>query len=221
MDDFVLRDDGWESFHRFRGCKPVSEFTMCPSSSPSSCPFASSVATIRFLSDFCTKPAVSSFFSRDGMAALLGGDAGVRRYVCLGGRLGKCDGNARSVGGIDGATLSSSDGSRAGDGERERGGIRVGVPATVRLFFLRAIFARVGRRDVGAILNSSQARTRSVAMAADLLERLAYWCARSYSRSMKAITSRSSLSSASGWAAEKPASRSSETMSLSMALDAT
>lgn len=55
---------------------------------------------------------------------------GVRRYVCFGGKLGKKVGSVRNVSGIDGGTLSSSEGSRAGDGERERAGISVGVGGT-------------------------------------------------------------------------------------------
>lgn len=77
------------------------------------------------------------------MAALFGGDAcgkmrsrrslkekkrtGVRRYVCFGGTFGKLGGKPRKVTGIDGSTLSSSDGRRSGDGERDRGGTKVGV----------------------------------------------------------------------------------------------
>jgi hypothetical protein len=126
--------------------------------------------------------------------------------VCFGGNFGKVVGNPRNVAGTDCGTLSSSDGSWAGDGERDRAGIRTGVGGTaVRgviratlgrntgqkhaqhlhfFFFFLPIFVLMGRSDSGAILNSSQARTMSVAMAADLLDKLAYWCARSYSRSM-------------------------------------
>jgi hypothetical protein len=51
---------------------------------------------------------------------------GVCKYVCFGGKLGKPGGRLRSVAGISAVVPSSSEGSSLGDGERERGGTRMG-----------------------------------------------------------------------------------------------
>ena len=63
------------TFHRFRGYTEASQLTICPSSSPSSCPKLSSVAVNKFFRDSWTSPAVFSLRSRDGRAAFFGGDA--------------------------------------------------------------------------------------------------------------------------------------------------
>lgn len=133
------------NFHRLRGCVVDSQFTMWPSSSPSSLSALSSVAVNRFLNDSWTSPAFLSFFSNEGRAAFLGGASyteaamskraswtkwhlrtGVLRYVCLGGREGRyrsLHGSCRSVTGMTGTASSSSDGSSSGDGERDGGGL--------------------------------------------------------------------------------------------------
>ena len=51
---------------------------------------------------------------------------GVCKYVCFGGRLGKQGGRLRRVAGIRAVVPSSSEGRSSGDGERERGGTRMG-----------------------------------------------------------------------------------------------
>lgn len=108
----------------------------------------SSVANKRFLSDSCTKPAVLSFFCKEGSAAFFGGEAyvwivrdehqkrhkvrltGVLRYVCFGGSLGKYVGRLRNVAGTAGMTgvsFSSSDDNMSGRGLGAEGGIKVGM----------------------------------------------------------------------------------------------
>lgn len=117
----------------------------------------------------------------------MGGDAGVCKYVCFGGRLGKQGGRLRSVAGIIAVVPSSSEPSSSGDGERERGGTRMGKLG-VRFKFFAAPFIFLDFFDLALVLtfrssvmgrlNSSQASARSDAMAPDLLARFAYSWAR-------------------------------------------
>jgi len=119
------------TFHLFLGCTPISQFTTCPSNSASSWFMFSSVAINKFFNDSCTKAAVLSFFSKDGRAAFLGGDAGVRKYVCLGGNSGKKLGRPRNVDGMVGPASSSSEDKSSGEDERGEADRSAGAKAFV------------------------------------------------------------------------------------------
>ena len=74
---------------------------------------------------------------------------GVCKYVCFGGRLGKQGGRLRRVAGMRDVVPSSSEGRSSGDGERERGGTRMGKLGVRFDFFAAPFIFLAGVLSVG------------------------------------------------------------------------